>query len=151
MFSFKGARYILALGVCLVCTCCNKDDSIKRYSYLQVRFEYDVYPIPIERINGSWNYNSHTAELTATGYKNERFRLQLHAVVDTGNVQSPSISDIFFTDGLDFVPDSVNRGYVHIAYLDTTMISGDFKVSFHDDFNGTENKIVVGKFGINIH
>jgi hypothetical protein len=142
-------RLINLLTVILFIVGCSKDASMREHSFLQVRFEDDMYPIDIEEMNATWSLHNQTAEMLATGYRFERFRLHLSAVHDTGNVVNPGIENIFFTDGLDFVPDSVNAGFIHISQLDSNRISGDFKVSMHDDFNGSENKIVVGQFRIN--
>jgi hypothetical protein len=128
---------------------CNKDSLIKESSFLNVRFDYDIYPINIKELNSTWSLHDQTADMIANGYRFERFRLHLNAVKDTGYFASPTINNIFFTDGLDFDPDSVNSGFIHISQLDSNKIRGDFRISLHDDFNGSENKIIIGKFRIN--
>ncbi|HEX6426516.1 MAG TPA: hypothetical protein VF008_02475 [Niastella sp.] len=116
-----------------------------------MRFEYDIYPIEMENVTGEWNMNMQTAMLTAYSYHYERFRLQLNALHDTGYYPNPTINNIYFTDGLDFDPVALNSGYIHISHLDSIMVAGDFRISLHDEFNGSENKSIVGNFGINVH
>lgn len=134
-----------------VCISCNKDTGIKPYSFIHVRFDYDIYPIEMENIRGAWNLNEQTATLSAYSYRNERFRLQLTSLNDTGYYPNPAINNIYFTDGLNFDPIALNSGYIHINHLDSNMVTGDFRISLHDEFNGSENKSIIGDFGINIH
>jgi hypothetical protein len=142
-------RVICLLIVILFLFGCNKDSLIKEYSFLNVRFDYDIYPINVKELNSNWNLHDHTAHMIVSGYRFERFRLHMDAVNDTGYFAKPTIDNIYFTDELDFDPDSVNSGFIHINQLDSNKIRGDFKISLHDDFNGSENKIIIGEFRIN--
>jgi hypothetical protein len=142
-------RLICSLTVILLLFGCNKDSLIKEDSFLQVRFDYDIYPIDIKELNSTWNLHNQTADIAASGYRFERFRLHMDTVKDTGYFANPTIDNIYLTDGLDFDPNSVNSGFIHISQLDSNKIRGDFKISLHDDFNGSENKIIIGEFRIN--
>jgi hypothetical protein len=143
-------RFVYISYICCLSIGCNKESIPKRYSFLQVKFIDDLYPISIEQIDALWTPAQKTATLTANSYRLERFRLYLNALSDTGYYPRPNIHNIYFTDGLNFDADSLNSGYIHINYLDSNTVSGDFQVSLHDDFNGSENKIIIGNFGINV-
>jgi hypothetical protein len=40
-------------------------------------------------------------------------------------------------------------GFIRIIGIDTLSIKGEFQVSLADGYNGAENKIIIGSFGIN--
>ena len=145
------SKVIYAALCCGMCVSCNKTVGTKPYSFVHVKFEYDEYPIEMEEVTGDWNPNEQIAMLTAYSYRNERFRLHLTSLHDTGYYPNPTINKIYFTDGLDFDPVALNSGYIHINHLDSNIVTGDFKISLHDEFNGSEDKCIVGDFGINIH
>jgi hypothetical protein len=146
MITIRRLIYLL-IGIPFLFSC-NKDSLIKVNSFLNVRFDYDIYSISIKELNSTWSLHDQTAEIIASGYGFERFRLHIDALQDTGYFTNLSIDNIYFTDGLDFDPRSVNSGFIHISQLDSNKIRGDFKVSLHDEFNGAENKIIIGEFGI---
>jgi hypothetical protein len=134
----------------LSCISCKKDAVIKPYSFVAVKFVGDEDYVFIETTEGGWDKNQKLAQLNATGYKNERFSLNLTNLTDTGNYPNPSITNITYTDGLDFQPFKLNDGYIHISYLDSLSVRGDFSVSLEDNFNGAEIRRVIGNFGINV-
>lgn len=135
----------------LSCISCKKDSIIKTYSIVSVKFIEDEEYVFIELTEGSWDNNQKLAQLNATGYKNERFGLYLDNLIDTGYYPNLSIRNISYTDGMDFLPFKLNGGYIHISYIDTLTVRGDFKVTLEDNFNGAEIRTIVGGFGINIH
>ena len=130
---------------------CKKDKSVQPYSFVAVKFIEDDDYVFIETATGSWDRNVKLAQLNAIGYKNERFGIYLDNLVDTGNYTNPTIRNISYTDGLDFIPFKLGSGYIHISYIDSSMVRGDFNVTLEDNFNGAEIRTVVGGFGINIH
>ncbi|MBX9732608.1 MAG: hypothetical protein K2X37_00990 [Chitinophagaceae bacterium] len=130
---------------------CKKEGTTKPYSFVSVKFIEDEDYIFIETTEGSWNNNQKIAMLNATGYKNERFGLYLTNLRDTGNYLNPSINNISFTDGVDFIPFKLNSGFIHISYIDTLTIRGDFRVTFKDNFNGAEIRTIIGGFAINTY
>lgn len=124
---------------------------IRPYSIVNVKFIEDEDYVFIEITEGSWDNNFKLAQLNATGYKNERFGLYLENLVDTGYYPNPSIRNISYDDGIDFLPFKLDGGYIHISYIDTLTVRGDFKVTLEDDFNGAQIRTIVGSFGINIY
>jgi hypothetical protein len=124
---------------------------VKPYSFVSVKFIEDEDYVFIETTEGIWDKNKKLAQLLATGYKNERFSLNLPNLTDTGNYPNPSIININYNDGLDFQPFKLKTGFINIDFIDSLSVRGDFKVSLEDDFNGAESRTVVGGFGINIH
>ena len=139
------------IALFLSCISCTKDEIPKPYSFVLVKFIESEDYVFIETTEGSWNNNQKLAILNAAGYKFERFSLSLPNLTDTGNYPNPAIKNIFFTDGLDFIPFKLNNGFIHISYIDTLTVKGDFKVTLEDDFNGAETRTVVGEFAINTH
>lgn len=130
---------------------CTKDAVVKPYSFVSVKFIDDEDYVFIETTEGSWDRNIKQAQLNATGYKNERFTLNLRNLTDTGNYPNPSIQNISYNDGFDFQPFKLKAGFIHIISVDSLSVRGDFRVSLEDDFNGAETRTIVGGFGINIH
>ena len=124
---------------------------VKPYSFVAVKFVEDEDYVFIETTRGNWDKNKKLAQLNATGYKNERFSLNLLNLTDTGNYPNPSIININYNDGLDFQPFKLKAGFIHINFVDSISVRGDFKVLLEDDFNGAETRTVVGGFAINIH
>ena len=124
---------------------------IRPYSVVNVKFIEDEDYVFIELTDGSWDKNVKLAQLNATGYKNERFGLYLENLIDTGYYPNPSIRNIFFTDGMDFLPFRLHSGFIHVSYIDSLSVRGDFKVTLEDDFNGAQIRTIVGGFGINIY
>ena len=144
-------RLVAIVFLYSLCVSCKRGLSIKTWSYVNVRFYEDEYPIGMEEVTGEWKINDHVATLTANGYRHQRFWLTLAALQDTGYYPNPGINNIYFTDGLNFDPVSLNSGYIHISHLDQGMLKGNFQVSLHDEYNGSENRIIIGDFGINFH
>lgn len=130
---------------------CKKDAVVKPYSFVSVKFIDDEDYIFIETTEGSWDRNIKWAQLNATGYKNERFTLNLPNLTDTGDYPNPSIQNISYNDGFDFQPFKLKAGFIHISFIDSPSVRGDFRVSLEDDFNGAETRTVVGNFVINTH
>lgn len=52
---------------------------------------------------------------------------------------------------MDFLPIRLLGGYIHVAYIDSLTVYGDFKVILEDEFNGAQIRTVVGGFAINIY
>jgi hypothetical protein len=142
---------LLIILLTLSCISCKKDAVVKPYSFVSVKFIEDEDYVFVETTEGNWDKNKKLAQLSATGYKNERFSLNLPNLTDTGNYPNPSIININYNDGLDFQPFKLKTGFIHIDFIDSLSVRGDFKVSLEDDFNGAESRTVVGGFGINIH
>jgi hypothetical protein len=142
---------LLIIVLLLFCISCKKDGTVKPYSFVSVKFIEDEDYVFIETTEGSWDKNKKLAELNATGYKNERLSLYLPNLSDTGIYPNPTIKNITYTDGLDFRPFKLNAGFIHIDFIDSLSVRGDFKVLLEDDFNGAETRTVVGSFGINTH
>lgn len=142
---------LLIILFLLSCVSCKKDGTVKPYSFVSIKFIDDEDYVFIETTEGSWDKNNKLAQLNATGYKNERFTLNLPNLTDTGNYLNPSISNISYSDGLDFQPFKVKNGFIHISFIDSVSVRGDFRVSLEDDFNSAEMKTIVGGFGINTH
>jgi glycine cleavage system H protein len=135
----------------LYCISCKKEGVVKPYTVVSVKFIGDEDSVFIELTEGSWDNNLKQAQLNATGYKNERFSLYLVNLIDTGYYPTPSIRNISYTDGMDFLLLKLDGGYIHISYIDTLTVRGDFKVTLEDNFNGADIMAIVGGFDINIH
>lgn len=101
-----------------------------------------------ESVAGTWNNSAGKVTLDASSYYFDHCTLYLLSIIDTGFVPDIDVTNFYYTDGLDFLPDTLTSGYIRITYLDTSTISGEFRVSFDDDFNGAENKTVIGGFTI---
>ena len=142
---------LLIILLLLSCISCKKDGIVKPYSFVSIKFIEDDDYVFIETTEGSWNTNKKLVQLNATGYKNERFGLYLPSLTDTGNYPNPSVTNITYTDGLDFQPFKLKAGFIHISYIDSLSVRGDFNVSLEDNFDGAETRTIVGGFGINIH
>lgn len=152
--SFKSSLEVLIIASLLFLSLensCRKDISIHTYSVVNIRFWGEEDDIFKETIEGSWDNNTRLARMYALGYKFEEFHLYLSAKVDTGFYPNPTINNISFTDGLDFIPFKLSSGFIHIDYIDSLTIRGYFRMALDDDFNGSETKTIVGGFGINIH
>lgn len=117
---------------------------------VNVKFIEDEEYIFIENLEASWDINTRVAELSARGYKFEQFNLYM-SLQTTGFYPSPTINNINYTDGLDFIPFKLTDGYINITYIDSITVRGSFQVSLEDNFNGAETRTIVGGFGINIH
>jgi hypothetical protein len=146
-------KILMLLYVCavLLLPSCKKDLTIGPYSILSVRFIEDEEYIFIKTPEASWDFNGSTAKLYARGYKFEQFNLHLSALQTTGFYPTPTIQNISYTDGLDFIPFKVSGGFINITYLDSLTVKGIFQVSLEDNFNGAENRTITGGFGINIY
>lgn len=129
---------------------CNKERNVNPYTFVFVKFIEDEDFIFIETADGNWDSNTKLAQLTATGYNNERFRLSLPSLTDTGNYPAPSITNISFSNGVNFVPFKLNSGFIHVSSIDSLSVRGDFQVSLASDFNGSVNRTIIGNFGINV-
>ena len=127
---------------------CTKDGEHRPYSLLNVRFLGDEEDIRMETVQGDWSFTNHTATITATGYKFESFFLHLPQVVSTGIYPNISIDNISLSDGLDFLPLRLTGGSITITYLDSVTVRGEFRVSLEDEFNGAENRTIIGGFSI---
>ena len=134
----------------LSCISCKKEGTVKPYSIVSVKFIEDEDYVFIETTEGSWDKIQKIAQLNATGYKNERFGLYLDNLLDTGYYPNPSIRNISYTDGYDFVPFKLNGGFIHISYIDSLIVKGDFKVTLEDNFNGAEIRTIIGTFFVTI-
>lgn len=133
----------------LLCFCsCNKE-VIKPYSFVNVRYLENEDYIYMETVEGSMENN--VAQLHGSGYNHEQFYLYLPSLKDTGNYANPTINNISFSDGLDFNANKFRDGFIHIGYIDSATVSGNFRVALDDDYNGAETRVIVGSFGINIH
>lgn len=130
---------------------CKKEGTTKPYSFVSVKFVEDEDYIFIETTEGSWDNTQKIAILNAIGYKNERYGLYLPNLIDTGNYPNPTIRNISFADGVDFLPFKLNGGYIHINYIDTLTVRGSFKATLEDNFNGAEIRTVIGGFAINTY
>ena len=135
----------------LWCISCKKESGLRPYSVVNVKFIEDEDYVFIELTEGSWERNLKLAQLNATGYKNERFGLYLENLLDTGYYPNPSIANISYGDGMDFLPIRLLGGYIHVAHIDSLTVYGDFKVTLEDEFNGAQIRTIVGGFGINIY
>ncbi|GAB2832228.1 hypothetical protein [Ferruginibacter profundus] len=140
------------ITIFLVLTCivsCKKADRTAPYSFVHVKFTEDEDYTFMETTDGAWNKNSKIAQLTATGYKNERFKLFLANLTDTGYYPGLSAANIFYTDGADFISFRLNSGFIHVGYIDSISVKGNFQVSLASNFNSYVNRTITGDFGIN--
>ena len=145
-------KKLLIITLLFFCISCKKDGALKPYSIVSVKFIEDEDYVFIETTEGCWDKNIKLAPLNAAGYKIERFSLYLPSLTDTGNYPNPTIKNIYFTDGVDFLPFKLNNGFIHVSFIDTlTVIRGDFRVSLEDNFNGAEIRTIIGGFAINTH
>lgn len=127
---------------------CTKEGEHRPYTLLNVKFLGDEEDIRMETVQGDWNFINHTATITATGYKFESFFLNLPQVLNTGIYQNISIDNISLSDGLDFLPLRLTDGSITITYLDSVTLRAEFRISLEDEFNGAENRTIVGGFSI---
>lgn len=141
---------ILIIFFLLTVLSCNKENNTQPFSLLSVKFSDDENYVYMETTEGNFNRYKKIAQLTGTGYRNELFRLYLPNLTDTGNYPNPQIENIFYSDGVDFLPSKVNGGFIHISHIDTLSVIGDFQVSLSGDINGSVSRIVVGGFEINM-
>lgn len=141
------ARILIVFSLFSVLSC-NKGKITSPYSLLSVKFSEDENFVYMETVEGIWNWSGKIAQLTATGYRNELFRLYLPDLTDTGNYHNPQIDNIYYSDGMDFLPSKLNSGYIHISHIDSLSVIGDFQVSLSGNSNGTIGRIVVGGFEI---
>jgi hypothetical protein len=140
------------LAVIIMLTCfasCKKAEKTTLYSFVQVKYIENEDYVLIETTEGDWNRNTKIARLTATGYNNERFNLLLPQLTDTGYYPAPAASNISYADGANFMSYKFNNGFIYISYIDSLSVMGKFQVSLASDFNGNQNRIIVGNFGIN--
>lgn len=144
-------KKLLLIALLSFCTACKKEGTLKPYSFVQVKFIEDEDYAFIETTEGNWDKNLKLAMLNATGYKNERFGLYLNNLTDTGNYLNPTINNISFTDGVDFIPFKLNNGFIHISHIDTLTVRGNFRVTLEDNFNGAEIRTIIGGFAINTY
>ncbi len=144
-------RLLFVLSVCLFCISCNQEEIPKPHSMIHVKFSEDEDYIFIERTEGSWNPDMKSAQLSAYGYKYERFSLNLPNLTKAGYYPNISLDNIFYTDGIDFVPFKLNSGFIEITNIDSLEVGGNFKVALEDDFNGIDHRTIVGTFLINTH
>jgi len=143
------SKQLLIIWLCLCCAACNNTEPVKPYAYLSVKFIEDEDFVLMERIEGSWHPEEKKATLNAYGFKNERLAICLPDLVKTGRYTNLSIDNIFYTDGVDFVPFRVDSGYLEITQMDSTKMGGTFKITLEDEFNGVEHRTIVGNFVIN--
>jgi hypothetical protein len=115
---------------------CSKDGIFKPYSVLNIRMEGYEEDIRWESVAGTWNKSTGKVTLDASSYYFDHCTLYLLGIIDTGFVPNIGVTNFYYTDGLDFLPDTLTSGYIRITYLDTSTISGEFRVSLGDDFNG---------------
>lgn len=102
----------LSLGgsIMLICCSCNKEAPIKPYSFVNVKFaEVEDY-VFIETAEGSWNYQTSIAKISGAGYNHEEIYIYLPSLTDTGDYPNAGISNISYTDGLDFVANGFSGG-----------------------------------------
>lgn len=118
---------------------------------MNVKFAEVVDYVFIETTEGSWNYQTSIAKISGAGYNHEQIYIYLPSLKDTSDYPNPGISNISYTDGLDFVANGFSGGDIYIGHIDSDMVKGSFKVTLTDEFNGAETRTVVGNFGINIH
>ncbi len=141
-------KILLVCSAVFLCLSCSKDHTVNLQSGVTVKFLEDVYPVPIEQTDAQWDSQSGKATMVAQGYSHNAFVLSLDNVHDTGLIVHPTIKNIYYTDGLDFVPDSLHDGYIRIATISDKSITGEFRVALDDQFNGAETRVVVGGFSI---
>lgn len=127
---------------------CRKAGNVKPHSYVYVRVgnsdEYSYMEDVEGRMKGGM------AELHSNGYYNEQFSLRLPNIKDTGDFSSPGLDNIYFSNGDDFYPVRFVHGNIHISYVDSVTVLGDFSVVLEDEYNGPDTKTVTGSFGINV-
>ncbi len=138
----------LLLFCCIWFISCNKDRSANLASSVSVKFIEDPYPVSIQDVQSAWDPASGTGYLTADGFSHNRFMLSLQNVHDTGNIKLPGIKNIFYTDGLNFSPDSLYDGYIHVASVADDHVNGNFRVALQDHYNGSEMRVLEGSFMI---
>jgi hypothetical protein len=143
------SRLLILIWLCVCCAACNKAETVKPYSYLSVKFVEDEDFVLMEHIEGTWLPNEKQASLNAYGFKNERLNIYLPGLRQTGRYPNLSIDNIFYTDGVDFVPFKVDSGFLEITQLDSSKVGGTFKVVLEDEFNGIEHRTIIGNFIIN--
>lgn len=143
-------KMLRIIALLFFCTSCKKEGVLKPYSTVSVKFIEDEDYVFIETTEGNWDKTQKLAMLNAAGYKHERFSLFLPVLNDTGYYPNPTIKNIFFTDGLDFIPFILNSGFIHVSFIDTLTVKGDFRVLLEDNFNGAEIRTIIGNFAINI-
>lgn len=132
----------------MCCVACNKAETIKPYAYLSIKFIEDEENVLMERIEGSWLPEEKQAHLAAYGFKNERLTIDLPNLRQTGRYTDLSIKNIFYNDGVDFVPFRVDSGFIEITQMDAVQIGGRFSVTLEDEFNGVEHRTIIGNFVI---
>ncbi|MCA0398826.1 MAG: hypothetical protein LCH51_15605 [Bacteroidetes bacterium] len=142
-------RIAIGLLVLSNLTNCSKDDIFKPYSILNLRIEGYEEDLRWESVAGTWNKSTGKITLDASSYFFDHCTIYLLNIIDTGFVPNIDVTNFYYTDGLDFLPDTLTSGYIRITYFDTSIVSGEFRVSLGDDFNGVENKAVFGGFTIN--
>jgi hypothetical protein len=88
--------------------------------------------INFQSYDGKWDSKTGKMFITARGYNREQFGLSL-VVSRLGCIQ-PQTGQIYFSDGLAFLPDSVSAGTVCIDEISEGKVHGTFKVSFANSF-----------------
>jgi hypothetical protein len=129
---------------------CKKTDVIPPHSYVLVKFAEDEEYVMMETTEGHWDSHLKTCSLHATGYKFERFSLLLTNLIDTGYYLHPSVKNLFFTQTTDFIPTKFTSGSIHLSFMDSSSVKGDFQVVLEDSAQGGRQKAITGNFGINI-
>ncbi len=141
------SRIVIGLCVMISFFGCSKENLSEPYDYLYLKVEGQEEEIRWETTNAKWDSSSGTFDLEAIGYNFDRCRIKLENISSVGLLNSITILQFYYTDGLDFMPRSVS-GHLIITEVSNESISGTFDLQFEKNYSGIGSKKVTGLLGL---
>ena len=127
---------------------CNKVSVQVPATNVNVKFKESEDFASMEFTTGNWMAAQGIADLQATGYLFQEFRLHLTNVDHIGTYSVITITNIYYADGLDFKPFTLVDGYIAITSLNPNSLYGVFNILLEDEYHGHEIREIVGNFCI---
>lgn len=137
----------IAIGLFLFCNIsgCSKEGITKPYGFLNLRVENQEENIKWETVTATWIDSLGNADLEATSYYFDRCNIHLKNITASGNVDSLTLTEFYYTDEVDFHPFAVS-GTITITQADDKAIRGTFNLYFDNNYNGVSGRRVTGEF-----
>jgi hypothetical protein len=126
---------------------CSKEGITKPYGFLNLRVEGYEEDIKWESISAKWIDTLGRADLEATSYYFDRCQIRLTNITAVGNINPLTLMRFYYTDGLDFQPNSIS-GTLTITEASDKAIRGTFNLYLDNNFNGVSGRRIIGDFGI---
>ena len=114
---------------------CSKDGLPKTYVFLEINKLATGDNVLFENTTAIWDSAGGHAELNASGYNLEHFKLKLYNITRTGVLPSVTLENIYYFEGNEYVPTSIEVATIEITGISSSAITGNFLVTFLSNYD----------------